>query len=94
MTNEDFAGGAFTISNLGMTGIEDFTAIINPPQAAILAVGKTLLQPWVNEQGALVAQHRMTLTLSCDHRVIDGMVGAKFMETLVSYLETPILMFE
>ena len=94
MTNEDFAGGTFTISNLGMTGIEDFTAIINPPQAAILAVGKTLLQPWVNEQGALVAQHRMTLTLSCDHRVIDGMVGAKFMETLVSYLETPILMFE
>ena len=94
LTNEDFAGGTFTISNLGMTGIEDFTAIINPPQAAILAVGKTLLQPWVNEQGALVAQHRMTLTLSCDHRVIDGMVGAKFMETLVSYLETPILMFE
>jgi len=94
LTNEDFAGGTFTISNLGMTGIEDFTAIINPPQAAILAVGKTLLQPWVNDQGALVAQHHMTLTLSCDHRVIDGMVGAKFMEALVSYLEAPILMFE
>ncbi len=94
LTNEDFAGGTFTISNLGMTGIEDFTAIINPPQAAILAVGKTLLQPWVNDQGTIIAQHRMTLTLSCDHRVIDGMVGAKFMETLVSYLETPILMFE
>lgn len=94
LTNEDFAGGTFTISNLGMTGIEDFTAIINPPQAAILAVGKTLLQPWVNEQGQIIAQHRMTLTLSCDHRVIDGMVGAKFMETLVSYLETPLLMFE
>jgi pyruvate dehydrogenase E2 component (dihydrolipoamide acetyltransferase) len=76
-----------------MTGIEDFTAIINPPQAAILAVGKTLLQPWVNEQGQIIAQHRMTLTLSCDHRVIDGMVGAKFMETLVAYLETPLLMF-
>ena len=55
-----------------MTGIEDFTAIINPPQAAILAVGKTLLQPWVNDQGTIIAQHRMTLTLSCDHRVIDG----------------------
>jgi pyruvate dehydrogenase E2 component (dihydrolipoamide acetyltransferase) len=94
LTNDDFAGGTFTISNLGMTGIEEFTAIINPPQAAILAVGKTLLQPWVSDQGGVVAQHRMTLTLSCDHRVIDGMVGAKFMETLVSYLETPILMFE
>jgi pyruvate dehydrogenase E2 component (dihydrolipoamide acetyltransferase) len=93
LTNEDFAGGTFTISNLGMTGIEDFTAIINPPQAAILAVGKTLLQPWVNEQGQIIAQHRMTLTLSCDHRVIDGMVGAKFMESLVAYLETPLLMF-
>jgi len=94
LTNDDFAGGTFTISNLGMTGIEEFTAIINPPQAAILAVGKTLLQPWVSDQGGIVAQHRMNLTLSCDHRVIDGMVGAKFMETLVSYLETPILMFE
>ena len=93
LTNEDFANGTFTISNLGMTGIEEFTAIINPPQAAILAVGKTLAQPWVNDKGGIEVQNRVKLSLSCDHRVIDGMVGAQFMETLVKFLETPILMF-
>lgn len=93
LTNDDYVGGTFTISNLGMTGIEEFTAIINPPQAAILAIGKTMSVPWVNPNGELGVQSRVNLTLSCDHRVIDGMVGALFMETLVKYLETPILMF-
>jgi pyruvate dehydrogenase E2 component (dihydrolipoamide acetyltransferase) len=93
LTNDDYVGGTFTISNLGMTGIEEFTAIINPPQAAILAIGKTMTVPWVKPNGELGVQSRVNLTLSCDHRVIDGMVGALFMETLVKYLETPILMF-
>lgn len=91
---EDYAGGTFTISNLGMTLIEEFTAIINPPQSCILAVGQTKKVPHVDENGNLVVQERMKMTLSCDHRVVDGMVGAKFLETLVSYLETPVLMMD
>lgn len=89
---EEYTGGTFTISNLGMTGVEEFTAIINPPQVCILAVGRTQKVPHVNEAGALVAQSRMKMTLSCDHRVVDGMVGARFLETLVSYLENPLMM--
>ena len=92
LSNEAYAGGTFTISNLGMFGIEEFTAIINPPQAAILAVGAALPTPWVGEQGALVVQQRMKMTLSCDHRVVDGATGAKFLQTLVSYLEEPMQM--
>ena len=93
LNNDDFKDGTFTVSNLGMTGIEEFTAIINPPQACILAVGKTMLQPWVAEKGDIVAQNRMKMTMSCDHRVVDGMVGAKFLETLVQFLESPLMMF-
>jgi pyruvate dehydrogenase E2 component (dihydrolipoamide acetyltransferase) len=93
LTNDDFKDGTFTVSNLGMTGIEEFTAIINPPQACILAVGKTMLQPWVSEKGDIIAQNRMKMTMSCDHRVVDGMVGAKFLETLVGFLESPLMMF-
>ncbi len=92
LTNEDYSGGTFTISNLGMFGIEEFTAIINPPQAAILAVGATISTPWVNEAGQVVVMPRMKLTLSCDHRVIDGSMGAQFLKTLVEYLEEPLLM--
>ncbi len=92
LANEEFAGGTFTVSNLGMMGVEEFTAIINPPQAAILAVGATVPTPWVNEAGQVVVQPRMTLTMSCDHRVVDGMVGAEFLQTLVSYLEDPAMM--
>lgn len=88
---EEYQGGTFSISNLGMMGIEHFTAIINPPQAAILAVGATIQTPWVNEEGVVVAQPRMTMTLSCDHRVVDGAVGASFLQTLASYLEDPLL---
>ncbi len=92
LTNEDYAGGTFTISNLGMLGIEEFTAIINPPQAAILAVGATIMTPWVDGAGQIKAQPRMKMTLSCDHRVIDGAMGAQFLKTLVSYIEEPLCM--
>ena len=90
---EDYTGGTFTVSNLGMTSVESFTAIINPPQACILAIGTTKLVPHVNEHGQIIAQNRMKLTMSCDHRVVDGMIGAKYLETLISYLENPLMMF-
>jgi pyruvate dehydrogenase E2 component (dihydrolipoamide acetyltransferase) len=73
-----------------MLGIEEFTAIINPPQAAILAVGATIPTPWVDEKNQVVVQPRMKLTMSCDHRVIDGAVGAQFLQTLVGFLEHPL----
>ena len=92
LSNEDYAGGTFTISNLGMFGIEEFTAIINPPQAAILAVGATIPTPAVDAKGNVVVQPRMKMTMSCDHRVIDGAMGAQFLQTLVSYLEDPLNM--
>lgn len=88
----DYTGGTFTISNLGMMGIESFTAIINPPQAAILAVGATIPTPWVDDNNQVVVQPRMTLTMSCDHRVVDGAVGASFLQTLCGYLEDPLMM--
>ncbi len=88
---DEYQGGTFSISNLGMMGIEHFTAIINPPQAAILAVGATIPTPWVNEAGAVEGQLRMTMTMSCDHRVVDGAVGATFLQTLAAYLEDPLL---
>ena len=87
----EFTGGTFSVSNLGMFGIDQFTAIINPPEAAILAVGATETKP-VWENGAFVPRQRMRVTLSCDHRVIDGAVGAKFLQTLRSLLEAPMMM--
>lgn len=93
LTNEDFAGGTFTISNLGMAGIDEFTAIINPPQAAILAVGSTKKIAVVDEKtDEIVARPMMKVTMSCDHRVVDGWVGAQFLETLVQNLEDPMMM--
>jgi pyruvate dehydrogenase E2 component (dihydrolipoamide acetyltransferase) len=86
---QDYQGGTFTISNLGMAGIESFTAIINPPQAAILAVGATVPTPVVNATGQVVVEQRMTVTLSCDHRVIDGYQGALFLQTLKECFEDP-----
>lgn len=88
---EDYQGGTFSISNLGMMGVEHFTAIINPPQAAILAVGATIPTAWVNDVGVVEVQPRMSMTLSCDHRVVDGAVGAGFLQTLAAYLEDPLL---
>jgi pyruvate dehydrogenase E2 component (dihydrolipoamide acetyltransferase) len=85
----EFTGNTFTISNLGMMGIDEFTAIINPPDACILAVGRTAATPVVVE-GQVVIKNIMKLTLSCDHRVVDGAVGAEFLQTLKGYLENPI----
>ena len=87
---EDWQGNTFTISNLGMFDIEAFTAIINPPDACILAVGGIIEKPVV-KNGQIVVGKTMKLTLSCDHRVVDGVVGSKFLGTLKSYLENPIL---
>jgi pyruvate dehydrogenase E2 component (dihydrolipoamide acetyltransferase) len=87
---DDYAGGTFTISNLGMSGIEEFTAIINPPQAAILAVGSTVATPVVDDNGEISVEQRMRVTLSCDHRVIDGAQGAEFLKTLKTYFEDPM----
>jgi len=92
LANEDYAGGTFTISNLGMFGIEEFTAIINPPQAAILAVGATIPTPAVDAKGNVVVEQRMKITMSCDHRVIDGVMGAEFLKTLAGFLEQPLMM--
>jgi pyruvate dehydrogenase E2 component (dihydrolipoamide acetyltransferase) len=86
---EDLGGSSFTISNLGMFGVEHFFAIINPPEAAILAVGGVKAKAVVNASGQVVAGKVMGLTLSCDHRVIDGVVGAKFMGTIQGLLEQP-----
>lgn len=87
----EMQGNTFTISNLGMLDIEEFTAIINPPDACILAVGAIYKKPVVkNDQ--IVIGHRMKVTLSCDHRVVDGATGAQFLKTLRSLLEDPIRM--
>ncbi len=88
---EEYQGASFTISNLGMFGVEAFYAVINPPEAAILAVGAVQKVPWVDEAtGALVAMERVRLGLSCDHRVVDGAVGARFLQTLRLVLESPV----
>ncbi|MES2123392.1 MAG: dihydrolipoamide acetyltransferase family protein [Gemmatimonadota bacterium] len=86
---EEYTGATFSVSNLGMFGIDEFTAIINPPEAAILAVGRIEEKPVVHN-GAIVARRRMRMTLSCDHRVIDGASGAQFLKTLVGMLENPL----
>ncbi|BCW96067.1 MAG: dihydrolipoamide acetyltransferase family protein [Fimbriimonadales bacterium] len=89
---DEMTGNTFTVSNLGMFGIEQFTAIINPPASAILAVGATKRVPVVQEDGSIVARQRMRVTLSCDHRVLDGAVGAQFLQTLKQVLENPLWM--
>jgi pyruvate dehydrogenase E2 component (dihydrolipoamide acetyltransferase) len=87
----EFTGGTFCVSNLGMMGIDRFCAIINPPNAAILAVGATVKKPVVKE-GQIVIGQRMTLTLSTDHRVVDGAVGASYLGALRELLEKPALL--
>jgi pyruvate dehydrogenase E2 component (dihydrolipoamide acetyltransferase) len=87
----DWEGNTFTISNLGMFGIEEFTAIINPPDACILAVGGIVEKPVVRN-GAIVPGHTMKVTLSCDHRVVDGATGAAFLNTFKQLLEEPALL--
>lgn len=87
----EFTGGTFCVSNLGMMGITRFSAIINPPNAAILAVGATQKIPVVKD-GAIVIGERLALTLSCDHRVVDGALGAKFLNAVRDHLENPALL--
>lgn len=89
LTPEEYQGATFTISNLGMMDIDEFTAIINPPEAAILAIGQTVEKPVV-EDGDVVVRRRMRVTMSCDHRVIDGAMGAAFLQTLRAMLENPL----
>lgn len=88
---EEMSGNTFTISNLGMFGIEEFTAIINPPDACILAVG-TIVQKPIVKDGQIAVGNMMKVTLSCDHRVVDGAKGAAFLQTLRDYLENPLSM--
>ena len=91
LTPDEFQGGTFTVSNLGMYGVREFDAIINPPQGAILAVGGAQERP-VYVKGELVKRTVMTVTMSCDHRVIDGALGATFLQKLRTYVESPALM--
>jgi pyruvate dehydrogenase E2 component (dihydrolipoamide acetyltransferase) len=86
---EEYTGATFTVSNLGMFGIDQFTAIINPPEAGILAIGGVEEKPVV-VNGALEIRQRMRVTMSCDHRAIDGATGAKFLQTVRQYIENPL----
>lgn len=86
---EDWEGSTFSISNLGMFGIEEFTAIINPPNACILAVGAIRQEPVVKD-GEIKVGNRMKVTLSCDHRVVDGALGAEFLQTFKAFIENPV----
>ncbi|HKU62990.1 MAG TPA: dihydrolipoamide acetyltransferase family protein [Gemmatimonadales bacterium] len=88
---EEYTGGTFSISNLGMLDIDEFTAVINPPEAGILAIGRIVPKPVVHE-GTVQARRRMRVTMSCDHRVIDGATGARFLQTLTGMLENPLRM--
>jgi pyruvate dehydrogenase E2 component (dihydrolipoamide acetyltransferase) len=87
----EFQGGGFSISNLGMYGIKKFEAIISPPQSCILAIGETTQRPIVKESNIVVA-NMLDLSLSCDHRVVDGAIGAQFLGALKKYIEKPVLM--
>ncbi len=89
---DEMTGNTFTVSNLGMFGIDEFSAIINPPAPAILAVGAVKKVPVVMEDGTIAPRSRMKVTLSCDHRVLDGATGARFLQELKRVLENPILM--
>ena len=91
LTPAEYTGGTFCVSNLGMMGITKFSAIINPPNAGILAVGTTVMKPVV-KNGQIVVGNTMTLTLSCDHRVVDGAVGAQFLAALKQLIESPALL--
>jgi pyruvate dehydrogenase E2 component (dihydrolipoamide acetyltransferase) len=86
---EEYTGATFTVSNLGMFGIDQFTAIINPPEAGILAIGGVEEKPVVIE-GQLEVRQRMRVTMSCDHRAVDGATGAKFLQTVKRYIENPL----
>jgi pyruvate dehydrogenase E2 component (dihydrolipoyllysine-residue acetyltransferase) len=88
---EEYAGGTFSVSNLGMMGVVEFSAVINPPEGAILAIGSVEEKPVV-ENGQITIGFRCRMTLSCDHRVVDGATGAKFLQSFQQILENPILL--
>jgi pyruvate dehydrogenase E2 component (dihydrolipoamide acetyltransferase) len=92
MKPEEFQGGTFTVSNLGGMGIDSFSAVINPPQGFILAVGKLTKIPVVDDCDQITVGHRMSITMSCDHRVIDGALGAEYLKELRHLLENPALL--
>jgi pyruvate dehydrogenase E2 component (dihydrolipoamide acetyltransferase) len=92
MKPEEFQGGTFTVSNLGGMGIDSFSAVINPPQGFILAVGKITKMPVIDACDQIMVGHRMSLTMSCDHRVIDGALGAEYLKELRHLLENPALL--
>jgi pyruvate dehydrogenase E2 component (dihydrolipoamide acetyltransferase) len=88
----EYQGGSFAISNLGMFGIENFDAVINPPHGSILAVGAGLKTPVVGKDGTITVATVMSMTLSVDHRVIDGALGAEFLQAIIQNLEDPVAM--
>jgi pyruvate dehydrogenase E2 component (dihydrolipoamide acetyltransferase) len=92
MKPEEFQGGTLTVSNLGSYGIDYFSAVINPPQAIILSIGAIVRQAVVHEAGAIVAGYRMKIGMSCDHRVVDGAIGANYLKALRHLLENPSLL--
>jgi pyruvate dehydrogenase E2 component (dihydrolipoamide acetyltransferase) len=92
MKPEEFQGGTFTISNLGGMGIDSFSAVINPPQGFILAIGKVTKVPVIDDGDQMVVGQRMSITMSCDHRVIDGALGAEYLKELRHLLENPALL--
>jgi len=91
MPNE-YQGGGFTISNLGMFNIKSFSAIINPPQSAILAIGALEKRPIVDDKDQIVVANIMNVTLSCDHRIVDGALGAKWLNEFRDLMQNPLLM--
>ena len=92
ITPQEMEGSTFTVSNLGMFGITEFTSIINQPNSAILSVGAIVQKPVV-KNGQIAVGNTMTVTLACDHRTVDGATGAKFLQTLQQYIENPVTMF-
>jgi len=88
---EQYTGSTFSVSNLGMYGIDQFTAIINPPETGILAVGRAEDKA-VFVDGQVVMRKRLRLTMSCDHRAVDGAVGARFLQTLGRMIENPLML--
>ncbi|HPF11473.1 MAG TPA: pyruvate dehydrogenase complex dihydrolipoamide acetyltransferase [Flavobacteriaceae bacterium] len=92
LTPDEMQGSTFTVSNLGMFGIKEFTSIINQPNSAILSVGAIIQKPVV-KNGAITIGNTMTVTLACDHRTVDGATGAQFLQTLRNYIENPVTMF-
>lgn len=91
LTPAEMEGSTFTVSNLGMFGIQEFTSIINQPNSAILSVGAIVEKPVV-KNGQIVIGNTMKVTLACDHRTVDGATGAQFLQTLQAYLENPVTM--